>query len=350
MTLRRCRIGALALISLAGTVGLVACTEVVKPPTPSPPVLSVAAPTPTPTPTPTPSPTPAAVNPLTGLAPVPTGTVVAVKIDDTSNGRPQRGVDQADIVYIELAEGGLSRLVAVFATNKPVVEAVRSVRASDVELLGQYGPITLVASGGGGDALPTLYASDLYAVIDDRGDKGFARDSNRGQPYNLTANLATVTTNEPKGNPVQDIGFTWSATAPVGGTPATTIATKVGSTAVGFSWDPTTGKYVRVINGTKQKAADGNPVATPNVIVQSITVRPNPNDVDVNGVESQYSETIGTGPVSVFRNGERIDGTWARSSLTTGTTLTSSAGAPIPLAPGGTWVVLVVRGTTLTSS
>ena len=144
------------------------------------------------------------MNPLTGLAPVPTGSVVAVKIDDTVNGRPQKGVDLADIVYIEQAEGGLSRLVAVFATNKPVVEPVRSVRTSDPELLSQYGAITLVASGGGGQSLPTLKASILNYMIDDFGDKGFSRDNNRNMPYNLQSNLATVTADQPKGNPVQE--------------------------------------------------------------------------------------------------------------------------------------------------
>jgi hypothetical protein len=347
---RRKRIGALALVSLAGTVGLVACTQVVKPPTPSPPVLSVAAPTPTPTPTPSPSPTLAAVNPLTGLAPVPTGSVVAVKIDDTSNGRPQRGVDQADIVYIEQAEGGLSRLVAVFATNKPVVEPVRSVRTSDPELLSQYGAITLVASGGGGESLPTLKASILNYEIDDFGDKGFNRDNNRGMPYNLESNLAAVTADVPKGNPPQSIGFTWSAVAPVGGAPGLTLATKVGGTAINFSYDQTTSKYVRVIGGVKQKAADGNSIATPNVIVQFVSVTADRSDIDVDGNPSQYTHSIGTGSVSVFRNGQRVDGTWSRSSLTAGTTLTSAAGAPIDLAPGGTWVVLVATGTTLTSS
>ena len=54
--------------------------------------------------------------------------------------------------------------------------------------------------------------------------------------------------------------------------------------------------------------------------------------------------------MSVFRNGQRIDGTWSRPSLTDGTTLTSAAGAPIALAPGGAWVLLVATGTTLTSS
>ena len=346
------RTAAIAFAVLVTGLALTSCTETVKPPTPSPPALSVAAPAPSPTPTPTPSPTPTlpAVNPLTGLAPVPTGSVVAVKIDDTSNGRPQKGVDLADIVYIEQAEGGLSRLVVVFATNKPVVEPVRSVRTSDPELLSQYGAITLVASGGGGQSLPTLKASILHAVIDDYGDKGFSRDNNRGAPYNLQSNLASVTADEPAGSPPQDIGFTWSVDAPVGGVAASTLATKVGGTSVGFSWNAATGKYVRVINGAQQKAADGNLIQTPNVIVQFVAITPDPTDIDVAGHASQYTHSIGTGAVSVFRNGQRIDGTWSRASLTSGTTLMAASGAPIALNPGGAWVVLVATGTALTSS
>jgi hypothetical protein len=318
-------------------------------------IASTSAPSPTPsatvTPTPSPTPTLAAVNPLTGVAPVPTGPVIAVKIDDTSNGRPQRGVDLADIVYIEQAEGGLSRLVAVFATNKPVVEAVRSVRASDPELLAQYGPITLVASGGGGDALPTLYSSPLHAVIDDRGDKGFSRDSSRGQPYNLTSNLATVSADVP-GAGVQSIGFQWAAAAtPVAGaSAATNVQTKVGSTTVNFVWDAPTARYVRVINGVRQHALDGSLVSTPNVIVQFCTVTANPNDVDVNGAVSQYTHSIGSGQVVVFSNDQRIDGTWSRPAAASGTTLTATSGAPIALTPGGAWVALVATGAPITSS
>ncbi len=70
------------------------------------------------TPTSTPTSAPAPVNPLTGLGAPPTGPVIGVKIDDTANGRPQVGLDKADIVYVEQAEGGLTRLLAVFATNK----------------------------------------------------------------------------------------------------------------------------------------------------------------------------------------------------------------------------------------
>ena len=36
-----------------------------------------------------------AVNPLTGVGAPPSGPVIAVKVDDTANGRPSRGIDQA---------------------------------------------------------------------------------------------------------------------------------------------------------------------------------------------------------------------------------------------------------------
>ncbi len=311
-----------------------------------------AVPSDTPTPSPTPSATPVAVNPLTGLPGVPAGPVVAVKIDDTGNGRPQRGIDLADIVYIEQAEGGLSRLVAVFATNKPTVEPVRSTRTSDPELLLQYGPIVLVASGGGGQSLPTLYRSGLSAMIDDRGDVGFNRDNNRNAPYNLTANLATMSAKNPKAGGAKSIGFTWSAdTSGLGVDPAaTTFQTKVGGTVVQFKSDATTGKWDRLINGTIQHAADGTTVAATNVIVEFCQVTSDRSDIDVDGNPSQYTHSVGSGKVSVFRNGHRIDGTWSRASTAAGTTLTDSTGAPIALAPGNTWVVLATAGTALTSS
>ncbi|HXR67635.1 MAG TPA: DUF3048 domain-containing protein, partial [Dermatophilaceae bacterium] len=68
------------------------------------------------------------INPLTGIEGLPTGPVIAVKIDDTALGRPSLGLEKADVVYIEEVEGGLTRMVAMFASATPNVRAVRSVR------------------------------------------------------------------------------------------------------------------------------------------------------------------------------------------------------------------------------
>lgn len=302
------------------------------------------------TPTPTPTPTAIAVNPLTGLSGQPKGPVIGVKIDDTGNGRPQVGVDKADIVYVEQAEGGLTRLLAVFATNKPTVEPVRSVRASDPELLSQYGRVVLVASGGGGDSLPTLDKSILHGVIMDRGGPGFSRDGSRSAPYNVMSNLGTVSS-AVKADSAKAIGLHWASSSPgLSAAPkATSMRTQVGGTPVTFQWDAKLKRYARVIDGVRQSAADGAPVATPNVIVQFCRVTANPGDVDVVGNPSQYTHSIGHGQVAVFRNGHRIDGSWSRANLTSGTALRDTTGRPISLAPGGAWVVLVATGAPLTS-
>jgi hypothetical protein len=309
--------------------------------------------TPTPTPTPTPSTSHVAapaVNPFTGLKPSNHG-VVAVKIDDTENGRPQVNINQADLVFVEQVEGGLTRLLAVYDANLPTVEAVRSTRASDPELLGQFGPIAYVASGGGGNPLEVMDHSNLKTTINDRGGPGFSRDPGRPAPYNLQSNLSAVVS-ALKPPTARSIGFTWAASVPAlrSDPAAHSVSTVVGGTPVSFQWDAHLGKFDRYIDGVRQFTAAGVPISTPNVIVEFCKVTVYPQDVDVDGNPSQYTHSVGSGKVAVFRNGRRVDGTWSRPAVTSGTTLKDGHGAPITLAPGGAWIILVATGAPLNSS
>ena len=343
--------GAVAVVLVAGgTVGGLVATSGsshhAAAPTPLPSTTTT--PTPTPTPTPKPKPKPPPVNPLTGVGPVPKGPVVAVKIDDVAAARPQVGIDKANIVYIEEVEGGLTRLVAVFGTQKPTVGPVRSVRASDPELLTQYGRIAFAASGGGGDSLPKLDASILKGDISDRGGPGFSRDGSREVPHNLMLNLAQIPSSFAAG--AKPIGWTWAAHSSLAGAkPGTSLQTVVGGTGVRFQWDAGLKRYVRMIDGVTQHAADGAPVATPNVIVQFCEGYVNPADIDPAGNPGHYTKSVGRGKVAVFRNGKRIDGTWSRPTATRGTVLRDAKGKEIPLAPGGAWVVLASTGAPLTN-
>jgi hypothetical protein len=56
--------------------------------------------------------------PLTGrLAPrgqVPSRSVLAVKVENLPEARPQSGLDRADIIYEEPVEGGITRFIALF--------------------------------------------------------------------------------------------------------------------------------------------------------------------------------------------------------------------------------------------
>lgn len=288
-----------------------------------------------------PKPAVAAVNPLRGGAPSKNG-VVAVKIDDTGNGRPQRNIEKADIVYIEEVEGGLTRLLAVYNSSLPTVEAVRSTRAGDPELLGQYGSIAYAASGGARNPLHVLDASSLKSTINDRGGPGFQRDGNRPAPYNLTADLARIAKAR-KAPGAKNIGLSWSAgTGQLAGTPSDRhVRTMVGGTPVRFEYDAKTKRYNRYIDGNLQHTAAGKVVSTPNVIVQFCKVTLYTADRDVLGNPNQYTHTIGKGKIVIFRDGRRITGSWSRPSLNAATTIRDAKGKPIPLRPGGAWVALV---------
>lgn len=288
----------------------------------------------------------ASVDPLTGGGVV-AHPVIGVKIDDTAGGRPQLGIDDADIVYVEAAEGGLTRLFAVFHTDLPRVEAVRSTRASDPELALQYGPLDFVASGGAPVALAALDHSGLRSDVSDRGGPDFTRDSHRQAPYNLVADLSAIAAHLPSGA-AKDVGLTWSASmANAAAQPGTDVKAMVGATPVTFTWDAGAGRYQRVIGGSVQRAADGRIIETPNVVVQFCNVTTDASDIDVSGHPSQYTHTLGSGRVVVFRNGHRIDGTWHRSATSDGTHLLDATGKNIALAPGGAWIILVATGAPL---
>ena len=88
----------------------------------APVVVPVATPRPVPTPAPTPEPTPDPMlgmvhSPLTGL-PIPEESAplrpVAVVINNHTRALPQSGISQAEIIYEVLAEGNITRLVAIF--------------------------------------------------------------------------------------------------------------------------------------------------------------------------------------------------------------------------------------------
>jgi hypothetical protein len=286
-----------------------------------------------------------ATSPLTGLAKS-GNPVVAVKIEDTALGRPQVGIDKADIVYVEQVEGGLTRLLAVFNSSLPKVEPVRSVRPSDPELAEQFGNIILVASGGSRAGIAPLIKSPLHAVINDRGDAGFTRDPNRNAPENLRANLAAIAA-KTHGPQAADIGLTWSTRLTGPSKRGTTVRTRIGNTDVGFQWKASARKYVRIIDGAVQKTAAGALIETPNVVVQFCHITKYAADRDVLGNPAQYTHTVGQGRAVVFRNGRRIEGTWSRPSVQNGTSLRTAAGRPIALMPGGAWFVLVATNAQL---
>lgn len=289
-------------------------------------------------------------NPLNGLPGGPSAVVFAAKIDDTAAARPQIGIAAADIVYIEQVEAGLTRLMAVFShTLPPRVGPVRSVRASDTQILAQYGRVGLAFSGGAPPQLAIVAGSNVVSASADTNPQFYSRAGDRSAPYNLILDLPAMAGAIPVAGG-KSVGFLWGAYPSLAAAPAgTALTVPVGQTGVDFRFDPNTGRYVRIIDGMPQFDAAGPAVSTANVIVMFCQVGPDGVGADVNGSPTIGTTTVGSGPVVVFRDGRRIDGIWTRTTPEGGTVLTDPAGLPIRLAAGGAWVVLAANGAPLIS-
>ncbi len=256
-------------------------------------------------------------------------------------------MNQADIVYVEQVEGGLTRLLAVFDTHLPSsVGPVRSTRNDDPEIVAQYGPVVYVASGGSRTEYRPMDRSNLHTVINDRGGPGFRRDANRPIPHNLFSDLSYVARTV-KGPKASSIGLTWSSRITNPATAGVTVSTTVGATPVAFEWSAAAHHYIRYYQGHPDRLSNGQPVGTANVIVQFVAGNSFPADIDPAGNPAWYQHTVGGGRVVVFRNGRRIEGRWGRPHFGSGTRLVDLNGRPIALAPGGAWFVLVNNGTAL---
>jgi hypothetical protein len=283
--------------------------------------------------------------PLTGL-PDPGGAshgrpVLSVKVANTPEARPQAGIDEADVLYEEVVEGGITRFVAMFnSTVPPVVGPVRSVRAEDPDIVWPVGGI-FAYSGGAQVNVDAINAAPVHAVDEEAGKPSGAMVRNepsqppRDAPHNLYG----------MGQPLFDLGgdpkpppalFQYVAigSPPVGGQ-------AVLSFHVGFdpgfdptwTWNGGTGTWERSIGGEPQTVTGPGHISPANVIVQFTPY-----------TGEGEAQTVGEGDAWIFTDGTLRQGRWARPDKAQPAKYVDSAGNPIPLRPGRTWVELLPAG------
>ncbi len=291
------------------------------------------APPPAPAPSPSATPKPAAkVSPLTGEPGDGGSAVLAVKVDNSPQGRPWTGVDDADVVYVEPVEGGITRLLAVFASHlPPSVGPVRSFRESDIDVLSAYGRPALGFSGNAPELNGLVASSPVLPVSAETVAGAYHRG--RGEaPHNLYADPKALLAAAHGVAAPRDIGFRFGA-APAGGQPAADVVETIGSTKVDLH--AAAGRYTVAFDGSPTVTANGP--AT--VVVQRVPIRTSAIH-DVAGAPSPTAVTVGRGPVDVLRDGKRWTGTWSRPSPNDPTTFTGADGKPLTFASGPVWVLL----------
>lgn len=263
-------------------------------------------------------------------------SVLAVKIDNARAARPHTGLDAADVVYVEQVEGGLSRLMAVYATKLPkTVGPVRSARESDLELLRQFDRPTLAFSGAQGKLLPLIDKAPLQAVPPGKAADAYIRSKHRPSPHNLYLRPQRLMASAP-GAHALTTGFRFGA-APAGGKATTSQTVRYEAAQYTFTWSESRHRWLVAMDG-KAATTDGKRVAAGTVVLQYVKVRKSTFH-DSLGKNTPYTETVGSGKARVLRDGRAYDVNWKRPKATDGTTFTTKGGKRVNFEHGQVWVV-----------
>ncbi|GGQ98483.1 DUF3048 domain-containing protein [Streptomyces asoensis] len=269
------------------------------------------------------------------------GSVLAVKIDNAPDARPQTGLDTADVVYAEQVEGGLSRLMAVYASTLPkAVGPVRSARESDLELLRQFHEPVLAFSGAQGKLLPLIDRAPLDAVTPEDASGAYYRGGDRAAPHNLFLRPGRLLPGVP-GPAALTTGFRYGA-APEGGTALPSLTVRYPAARFTFTWSADRARWLVSTDGAPTVTADGRRVAPATVVVQYVKVRAS-GFHDFLGNNTPYTETVGAGKARVLRDGRAYDVDWRRPAADGGTDFTTADGSPVNFARGQVWVVFAQR-------
>ena len=329
---RKACTAAVALVVVAG--GGAACDQSAPPPSVAPATTPATTPSATPEPSAEPTTKAKPVDALTG-GKVDDGPVIAVKVENIGLARPQVGLYPADIVFAEQVEGAQTRLIAIYHTSFPKrLGPVRSGRSTDVQLLPLFGKPGLVYSGANTKVQAKIHAASIVPI------ERSTRDHRRVAPHNVFVDLASLAKSETKVGHARSIGWTFSSstTQAKAGAKATKATSKVGHDTFRFDW--TGGRWTVRWNGKIYADGDNGKVSkVDDVVVMRVHDHPDGNK-DVLGAPSVKSDTKGSGKVSVYRDGRRIDGTWKRTATAGPMTFTDAKGQPIALHPGQTWVTL----------
>jgi hypothetical protein len=268
--------------------------------------------------------------------------IVAVKIDNHPDARPQSGIPEAGAMIELIVEAGITRFIALYHdTDAEYIGPVRSgrptdptlvrpldavfqisgaqpwvqsiIRNSGVIFLGESRPNTFRIPRGGRAYERTLYANSA-AIRDVADQRGVPDEPPAGSWF--TFGDPTLGTEQ-----ATDIALNWSGDWPT----------------VHWIWDGD--QYLR-FNGEREHSwvdseGEGEQISTDTIVVLTATRYTASGS---SGSSVPALDTVGTGDAFLFYEGTVVQGTWERESIEDFFALTTSDGEAMVLPPGRLWV------------
>lgn len=283
------------------------------------------------------------VSPLSGLDANPSlanAPITAIMIENSPAARPQSGLSSAGIVFEALAEGGISRFVALYQGERPNnIGPVRSARPYYVYLIAPFD--VAYAHVGGSEAGKA--AANKYTINLDQFSYGgsFWRINSRVAPHNVYTSFSRLDQlNEKLGHDSVKAEYILRGEGEQEGLePANKITVKLtnGSSNYNpsYTYDTDSQTYKRFHGNTAHIDANTGKQLSPDVLV---VVKTSHRVIDSVG-HLEY-DLVGNGQAWIFQNGKVITAKWSKSSYQSQIVFKDNNNDSIPLNPGLAWIAL----------
>lgn len=293
---------------------------------------------------------------------------LGVMIEDHKKARPQSGLSFADVIYEAVAEGGITRFLALYyCQDAGQIGPIRSARTYFIDFVSEYGSDPLYVHVGGAN---TPGPANALGQLIDYGWTGyndlnqfsigfptFWRDYDRlGHPADTEHTMYSTTeklwkfamtrslTNVGKDGTAWTEGFvpyTFKGDASLSELPKKqTVHLEFWSRDpdyyVDWVFDPSTNSYKRNNGGALHIDRNNNQVLTTKNIVVLFMQELQANDGYENNAHLLYKDK-GVGKAIVFMDGTRMDGTWRKDKRVSRTLIFDSNGNPIKFNKGPIW-------------
>ncbi|HLR63694.1 MAG TPA: DUF3048 domain-containing protein [Lentibacillus sp.] len=285
--------------------------------------------------------------PLTGIQtdqPV-TNRIVSVMINNHRKARPQSGLSKADIVFEILAEGRITRFLAMYQSEMPdVAGPVRSAREYYFELADGYDSIYIYhgAANFVNDMIQNRGIEHLNGSVYDNNGSLFKRESFRDAPHNSYLQFAGVyDTAEQKGYNVtqtyDSLPFTTEKGADsISGDPAMNVEIDYSDRqtyVVNYKYDEDSGTYIRYSDGEKSvELNSGEPITADNIFIVET-----PHQVIDDAGRREIDLTSG-GDAYLVQKGQIRQVKWKNRD---GRIVPVKDGKPVKFVQGKTWINVV---------
>lgn len=275
---------------------------------------------------------------------------LGIIVENHPDARPQSGLDKASVVYEAVAEGGITRFLAIFGTNEAEkVGPVRSARTYFVDWAHGYNAF-FAHVGGNMDALDQIPKDKILDLDQFSYSSPYWREKSAGLATEHTMFTSTLKLREQAqknnystANNFNVFRFKDDPTdAEKASAPDKQKISVVFSSAqfnVDFEYDKTTNSYKRSLAGSPHiDKVSKNQINPKNVVVMTVKRQATTTRINEPGYKMT---TTGSGTAEIFIDGKEIKGTWKKDSTADRELFYDESGNEVVFNRGQFWICVI---------